>query len=339
MADAEKSPKLSCGAVVLTGILAVGVIAALQWREQKPTWEATAAAAIAAVAVFLTMRCVQGFFWGLAAALCLTFHPCWKDPTESIHEWETPAGALVLAAAAGGAIAWRLTFHPRFAWRAWPLLLGMLTVGTSLAWKADQHLGLLALTLVVTALGTAAVFAGRQRLRGTEAAPSRLNVAAAVVGGIALAPASLLAYRFFDRSLSFADGWWPLVRDSFPDDLTWSTRAFEMTQLERWCRPLPWVVLPLLGLATILTLRRGWKQWTGATVPMAWFLTLCAVVMSAALLFMPQPAGPGLSIVLTALAVLLAVFAVADLLQCTFDRLVLRPPEERDAAKAVATSV
>ncbi len=151
MAEME-SPRLTCGSMVLAGVLALTVVIALQRQTESVTWTATAAAAIAVVSIFLVARGVHHFGWGVVAAALLTFHPAWKAQGNAPAE-EVLGGALVLAVVAGAGIGWRLVFHPRFAWRSWPVLAGAMALGIGLAWAANPHLGFLAAAVTALALG------------------------------------------------------------------------------------------------------------------------------------------------------------------------------------------
>jgi hypothetical protein len=331
MSETTKLPKLGCGTVALVGVLALLVVVALQRHPEPPSWASTGAAAIAVVAVFLVARAVQNIFWGLMAAVLLTFHPCWQEHTDS-HAIEVLSGAMVLAVMAGACVGWQLAFQPRFGVRAWPLLLAALSLGIGLAWKGDAYLGLLAAGISSAGLLLASFLASRMREHNPESAPSALNLVAAALLGV-LAPAGgLVVYRFFDRSLNSAQGWWPLVRDSFPASLQPSTAAFSSSALESWCWPHPWLTLPLLGWAVFALGRSGWQHWRKRETPTGWFVGTIAGVLFVGLFLAPASTGQGLPLILTSVTVLLLTALVADLLNGAFDRLVLHPPEAGESA-------
>lgn len=331
MSETTKLPRLGCGTAALVGVLALLVVVALQRHPEPPSWASTGAAAIAVVAVFLVARAVQNVFWGLMAALLLTFHPCWQEHTDS-HAIEVLSGAMVLAVMAGACVGWQLAFQPRFGVRAWPLLLAALSLGIGLAWKGDPYLGMLAAGISCVGLLLASFLASRMREKNSESAPSALNLATGAVLGV-LAPAGgLIVYRFFDRTLNTAQGWWPMVRDSFPTSLQPSTAAFSSTALESWCWPHPWMTLPLLGWAVLTLSRSGWQHWRKREAPTGWFVGAMASVLFVGLFLAPASTGQGLPLILTSVTVLLLTALVAELLHSAFDRLVLHPPETEESA-------
>lgn len=328
MSETVKLPRLGCGTMALVGVLALLVVVALQRQPEPPSWASTGAAAIAVVAVFLIERAVQNIFWGLVAAVLLTFHPCWREHTDS-HAVEVLAGAMVLAVMAATSVGWQLAFQPRFGLRAWPLLLGALSLGIGLAWKGEPFLGLLAAGISASGLLLASFLASRMRENDPATAPSALNLAAAALLGI-LAPAGgLVVYRFFDRTLSTAQGWWPLVRDSFPTSLQPSTNAFSSQSLDSWCWPHPWVTLPLVSWAIFALVRAGWQRWRKHEAPTGWLVGAVAGVLFVGLFLAPASAGQGLPLMLTSMTVLLLTALLAELLHGALDRLVLHPPEAR----------
>ncbi len=101
-----------------------------------------------------------------------------------------------------------------------------------------------------------------------------------------------------------------------------------VTELEKW------------GWAAILTLammvvglwrsgRRGWKCWRRGQAPLAWVLTLFAVMDLAGIAWHPPRTASAALLPLAPVAVLLNVFGLADLAQGLGERLVLAPPQER----------
>lgn len=326
MNEANKLPGFGCGTVALTGVLAVLVVVALQRHPAPPTWSATGAAAIAVVAVFLVARAAQGLFWGLAAAAWLTLHPCWQEHTDS-QSIEVLSGSLVLAVIAAACIGWQLAFQPRFGLRAWPLLFGALALGIGLAWKGNPYFGLLAAGVSSVGLLLASFLASRLRENQSASAPSALNLATAALVGVLSPLAGLLVFRFFDRSLSTAQGLWPLVRDAFPANLQLSSHAFEGAALDSWCWPHPWLTLPLLGWAVFTQAHSGWRHWRQHETPTGWFIGAAASVLLLGLVIAPASAGQGLPLILTGMTVLLLTTLLAELLYGTFDRMVLHPPD------------
>jgi hypothetical protein len=328
MAQASKSPKLTCGAIALIGALALTVVVALQRQAQPLSWASTGAAAIAVAGLFVVARGLWHFLWGLTAAAALTLHPYWQQLPDDTED-QVFIGAVLLALVACISVAWHLAFHPRFAWKVWPLVLVVLGVCTGVAWKANPHLGLLAMVLSAAGLLAAAFLAARLRRHDPPLLPSRLNLATAgllIFAGPAL---GLVVYRFLDRPFSSTENLWQLVRDSFPDGLSISTAAIAGPYPETWCWPHLWAVVPLGALSLALTGARGWKQWRQRELPAAWFLVFLTLVVLAALFVMPADTGLALPLLLTALVVLLGVSLVGELLRRTWDRLVLLPPDAR----------
>src|SRR5262245_2573828 len=183
MGEAEKSPRLTCGSMALAGVLALIVVIALYRQPRPPTWPSIGAAAIGVVSVFLIGRGMLTFVGGLAAAALLTFHPVWfvlgekNELGDAIHpQQKVLAAACVLACVAGTRVGWHLTFHPVFAWRLWPIVIGALAVLSGLAWVGDKYLGLLALALSISELFAGVFLAYRLRRRQAKVLPSRLNV-------------------------------------------------------------------------------------------------------------------------------------------------------------------
>jgi hypothetical protein len=327
MSESENSPRLTCGSIVLAALLAILVVVALYRQPEPPTWAATAAAAIAVVAVFIIERGVQNFLGGLAAAALLTGHPSWTAYPDRGGEILL-AGSVILAAIAATRIGWHIAFHPRFAWRCWPLVFGAQSLFTGLAWTADPHLGIVSALLCCSGMATGALIGWRHRLRQPKLLPSRLNLLIAASLAVLVPPGGLLVYRFIDRSLRTVADWWDLIRGAFPETLVSANLAFQPPIADVWTWPHMGVVLPLLAVAFLLTVRRGWLEWTQRTIPVAWFLTQLTLVIASGLWLLPQETAPATALILTALTVLLLVFLVAYLLRATFDRLVLRPPDE-----------
>lgn len=328
MAETE-SPRLTCGSVVLAGVLALTVVIALQRQTESVTWTATAAAAIAVVSIFLVARGVHHFGWGVVAAALLTFHPAWKAQGNAPAE-EVLGGAMVLAVVACTGIGWRLALHPRFAWRSWPILAGALAIGIGLAWKADPQLGFLAATVPVLGLLTATFLAFKFREENLALVPSRLNLLASITLLVLVPLGGLAVYRFVDHTLFGMKHWWELLADTkaVPPCLTMA--AFDSANLASWCWPHPVLVLPFALFALFMNLRRGWRQRRKDEAPTAWVLSFSVLVLLAGLLVLPTP-GAAMQVILIGLVALLATSMMADVLRHVVERLVLRPPDEREA--------
>jgi hypothetical protein len=332
MAEME-SPRLTCGSIVLAGVLALTVVVALQRQTQSVTWTATAAAAIAVVSIFLVARGVHHFGWGVVAAALLTFHPAWKAQSDAPAE-EVLGGAMVLAVVAGAGIGWRLAVHPRFAWRSWPVLAGAMALAIGLAWKADPHLGFLAAAVTALSLGEAALLASQLRQRNPLIVPSRLNFVTGAALAVLTPLAGLVVYRFVNRTLFGMEHWWELLKEANPSSLRVSLAAFDSANLRNWCWPHPVLVLPFALFALLMNARRGWRQWSKGEAPTAWFLSFFVLVMLGGLLLLPTQ-GAAMQVILTAVVALLATSMTADVLRHVVERLMLRPPDEREAEGAV----
>jgi hypothetical protein len=330
MPDPDKTPKLTCGSIALAGLLAVIAVVALQRQTQPPTWASTGAAAIAVVSAFLITRGVQNIFWALVAAAFVTLHPAWSREAEKNPE-ELLAGAVVLAGLAGVRIGWHVAFHPRFAWRAWLPLLLFLPLCAGLAWKADKHLGVLAAVLFATGMVTATLLAAALQERKPEVMPSRLNVLTALVGAVLIPTGGLLVYRFLDRSLNIENGGWSWLRDSLPESV-----GLNRASLDGWTWPDIAVVLTVVAVSLGFALYRGWRQWSAAQPPTAWFLPYFVLVMLVGFFVRPESPSEAMPVLLTAMVVLLFVFFIAEMLQLSFRRMVLLPPDERLEAEQVA---
>jgi len=339
MAETEKSPKLTCGSLLLLGVLAALVLVAVRQQvtgREQDSWPLTAAVVLAVLSVFQIERGVRNFFWGLIAAAFLTFHPSWRQPA-NLAGAAVFAESLVLATLASVSVAWYLTFHPRFAWRFWPVIAAVLAGCIGLAWPGelgpkDPRPGLLAMILTVSGLLIAVLLARQLRRRSPAESPSRLNVWTAGLL-VVLAPAGgLLVNRFLDSRADTSGNLLIPLREAVRQLPAGSTSAFTRSQLDAWCWPHPWLVLPLLGFALWRTVRRGWKQWTKSEPPYAWLLTWASLVFVGAMFFRTvEDTSPLL--VMIALAVLLLVFLVGDLLRGTLEGLTLPPPEEREPAR------
>src|SRR5207244_127663 len=92
---------------------------------------------------------------------------------------------IVLAGVTAG---WDLAALPCFAWRAWLLTALAVTVGGGLAWPAAPQAGLVAALLTAVGLPLGMLWAA---LRHRER-PSRWNLTAAVLLGLAGPPVALL---------------------------------------------------------------------------------------------------------------------------------------------------
>jgi hypothetical protein len=198
------------------------------------------------------------------------------------------------------------------------------------------HLGVLGLAVAVASVWGAAFLGSKLRKCQPATLPARLNLLTAGMLVLVTPLASLVVYRFLDRSLYHVEGVTDLVNTA-PPVLSFSLAAFESANLAGWCWPHPILVLPFALFALFMNARRGWRQWSSAEAPTAWYLTLLTVVMVTGLLLLPTQ-GAAMQVILTALVVLLTTSMIADVLRHVVERLVLRPPDEREATNRGKTA-
>jgi hypothetical protein len=354
------------------GALAGLVVFALRgylYADALPNWWNTTAAAVAVVAAFVAQRRVQNIFAGLAAAALLTLHPTWRQQSlgnglQLLSETLLPAVGAVVA------VGWRLTFHPRFAWRMWPVVgvclagcIGLLLSGNVLANAVGlEHpdsgrQGAYALILGPTGLLAGALLALGLRSRSAETKPSMFNpptamivAVAAAVGGVIFGhfltrvvmtaqtevhPEVIIATRQVPKLMLVPAGHpWQFAVDRLQGPWTFSTDVFTGTQVDAWAWPSFYLTLPLLAYAFWRTVRRGAIQWGRKDPPYAWLLSLATLAVPAMLAARPGSPEEQTPLLLLSLVVALGVFLPIDLLQGTIDRMVLRPPQEEKVAEA-----
>ena len=112
----------------------------------------------------------------------------------------------------------------------------------------------------------------------------------------------------------------------------YQVHGFSRAELERWAWPEVWMVLALMAWGLWCSFRRGWKQWARCKAPLPWVLMLFALVVVAGLCMQPGSTDEIALLSLASLAVLLSVFGIADVARSCMERLVLAPPQERDAS-------
>lgn len=334
MAGPVKGPFLPWGSL-LTMIGLAGFVTLrhnpLAMEESALSLSKLWAAVVTTAAVFLVERHLQNYFWAVLAAVLLTLHPLFGQQLEQTSGRAAGAEALVLVTFACTLFAWQLTFLPRFAWWAWFGTGLTLCLGIGMAWASAAEAGLKTALLTAGGLWLAAGLATQSR-PGAEA-PSRWNRGAAIlfgilspVGGLAVAS---LALRLLQRTASEranGNAWWSVA---VPESWEPSWHFLTGDPLTRWCWPSVWIVLPVLSWSFWRTLRRGWKQRQHRQVPLAWLLSLYAVLTLAWTCLFP-PDDPAASVLsLNVLTVLLLAFWMGDLIRGFFERLVLQPPEER----------
>lgn len=325
-------------------LLTLGAITLLLLTILRPGSESTAAAAWRvswALAAFFVLRWQQGYVWGLLAALLPPLHPLYVQWTTQLPQ-AVRAEALALLMLAGVTLAGRLTFRATFAWKWWLPTAALLTVGGALAWLAWPSTGLAAGLLTLLALPGTAFLAWRQVPRRAALG----NVAAALGLGLAAPVAALFLAPVLAPLTSAAPLHWSPAADANqeaagaqqllaqavqPDGSGSDLRCFRSEELDQWARPIWWLVLPLMAWGLWCAFSRGWKEWRRREPPLAWGLLLFALVTLALGVLHPQRTALLLFLPLASLAVLLAVFGVADLLRGITDGLTLLPPGERES--------
>ena len=92
-----------------------------------------------------------------------------------------------------------------------------------------------------------------------------------------------------------------------------------------WIGFTPWLAVSLVGIGLWRTGARGWREWRQSRAPIAWPLGVAGISLLAAL--GARPIGSG-SLALAAIAALLTVFGIADLIQALVERIELKPPAD-----------
>ncbi|HYT89770.1 MAG TPA: hypothetical protein VEL76_13765 [Gemmataceae bacterium] len=312
--------------IVLLSLLLGMVFRAAPWRVVLATVGM-------AVGTFLALRRLQNYLWGVVGALVLALHPLnweWSAPFEQSMRAE----ALELIVLAAVVTAWELAARPAFAGVAWLLVALALCLGGGLAWPALPQAGLVTALLTVVGLPLGGLLAA---LRHRER-PAWGNVTAAVVLGIA---APILGLLLAAASVRVLD--WPVSggvgADSGAFDFLSAAvgtgaagleiGSFAANELHRWAWPAVWVVLPFLLVGLWLTVRRGSKLLSARRPPLPWVLTLYALVELVGAALHPSAALTPILLRFASVALLLAIFGIAEIVRAVLRPLVLPPPEER----------
>jgi hypothetical protein len=341
MTEPETRQRLPWGSVLTSAALAGIVVAVYRGASTGVSslpWASTWAAALAGVAVFLAMRWWQNYAWGIIAGLFVVLHPLYLEKARTLPG-AVVAEALHLGVLAGVVAAWQAVFWPRFAWRSWLAGAVMLCAALALAWPLQPRMGFLATCLVCFGLLGSAILATRWNQRRANPAPSWLNIGAAALlglvvpaGGVLLAPLAVRHFRWQQIPVQPAIGdpldYWEEVVSTPVEDF--QVDAFRPAQLNQWAWPRGWVVLPLMAWGLWCSFRRGWKQSARRKPPVAWVLTLFALIELAGACLRPGSEAEVPLLSLAALAALLSVFGIADVLRGFMEKLVLAPPQERD---------
>jgi hypothetical protein len=331
---------LAALAALVTIVLSLG-----PGSERGASWPAIVSVVLAGWAMFLSERWLQNYLWGLLAALVFTLHPYvlgWANVGEVLL-WGEALGLVVLAA---NIASWRTLFQKQFVPLAWAAIALILVLGIGLAWSVEHRIPRdrlpdLRMGLVTASITMGALFLGSMLacMKHKQSSLCWGNISvAALLGilcpllGLVLAVDRFPVFDSLSRRGSEPVTWnacLGLLEATFlPKTDNGGDLGLIVTEMERWG------VAAILTLAMMVvgfwrSLRRGWKCWRGGKPPLAWVLTLFALVDLAGIILHP-PHAAGIALLSFApVAVLLNVFGVADLVQGLGERLVLAPPHER----------
>ena len=293
--------------------------------------------------LFLSEWLIQG--WLLAAGVSLLFLLSPKPLPANGFEALYLRGELFFVALFGMVLlVWAELGKPRRSVPFWSAL----TVGVCLCWaviwaaarqtsdwsaefpsptsetalQRVRHAGLV-LTVGGGLLG--AWLAYRRRRIGRESADGRTIGWAAALAVLAPAVGFGLARLFVPVAPEqlLAGAKWGSV---FGDLGRWFGHAGWVESLEGWCWAPPGVIVPLSAAGLVLAALRGRRQWSAGLMPLAWLLTLFAVLVVVAVLPLTTSAAGSAPLTLVMLAALLPVFAVADCFYRVGERLALQAP-------------
>jgi hypothetical protein len=322
---------------VLTGAALAGIIVAVYRITGTANPQAVWAAAGVGVAMFLVVRWLQNYLWGVLAGLAVALHPLYQETVNQFHVGLL-AGAGIWGLLACMVLALWLAFQPRLAWRCWAALAVVFPVGIAVTWALQPRAGLVAAALTHFGLIGAAFLAAAMHARGQGVGCSWWNVTAAAligllapVGGVLLAPEALRLPNWPQpQPIQAGSDWQEMLEAALGSNLDdYRFHGFTADDVRRWGWPKEWVVLPLMVWGFWRTIRRGWREWARRRPPLAWALTLFAIIDLLGVSFHPWADTGVLS--LASLAVALVVFGIADVVRGFMERLVLAPPQERDA--------
>jgi hypothetical protein len=330
----EPEPRRFPWGLVLTTLLLAGIALAsmkvLPGPRRSASIDVLLTGVAFVVAVFLTMRWLQNYFWGMVAALLLVVHPFDEPGTLSLsHAMRGEAAELLTLTI--GVIACGLMYHSRWAWRGWLVLAVLSCVVSGMAWQSTAISGAVSGLLLLIALPPMTVHAWRVRHRPASERLCPGNVFASLALGL-LAPVAGLFLGCLPEPMEQgrAEMASPVnLLEQIAPSADWKPLVpFEAQYLERWCWPTPWAVVPLVVGGIWCTVRRGKHDLARRRAPTAWVLTLFALLTLVAAGLRHD--GEALAVLsLAALAVLLAVFGVGEVFRSFWDQLRLAPPHER----------
>jgi hypothetical protein len=354
MDNAPPQRRLPWGTIFTLVLLACTLAAVLRLAPDlvlPAPWPAVAGACLAAAAAFLIGRWLLNYFWGVVLAMLLTLHPLFHQEARG-YARPVAAEALALTVLALLTASWCVTFAPRFRWRVWLLILPGLVLAAGLAWLVEPRAGLTASVAGGVGLVLAAVMAlTRRRRPGAGGPPSAWNAAVALLGGLIVPTAGLLAAPALaalpsllgvgQSDVSQLVAGQSAERDTL--DLlgaavgegaaAFRLPGFTAEDLAVWCWPVPWVVLPLAILGLWRGVRRGRLLWRARRPPLGWLVPLYAVVDLLGMALNPASVEAASLLPLAPLSVLLGVFCLGDITRGVAERMMLRPPHEEEAGK------
>jgi hypothetical protein len=333
MTQPDANVRVSCLSLAILVLVAGLMAAALALGFLGPragSWTTIAAVTLAGVAVFMIERGLHNLFWGVVAAAALAAHPLVRQTGREPEDLLAQAAAL--AGLAAVAVGWRLAFQRVFAWRLWPLTAAALAASVGLTWSADPALGLVVGFLGGLSLLPAPVLARRRRLRvDLPSPPSRLNVMTAL--GVSLLAPVAGVYLSQWLALAGEPRPWHSLGEAWQAYLDRPVKGWD--QLNDWCWPTAWLIMPLLAWAWWRSCKRGWRAWRTGQTPAAWLLTV--LMPAAAIALVPRAELAPLT--LMGISVVMLVFWLADVWKGTLEQLILLPPEtERPPVRATAVS-
>jgi hypothetical protein len=296
--------------------------------DSDANWTNMAAALAVALSAVTAMYWLTNWLWSIAAGLLLMAHPLfwlWAKQGD-VPLWSEALSVLSLA---GTVVGWRLAVAATVPWLGWIVTAVLLIAAQAVAWPVQPRVGLLAALVVVVGFGLAAAVGTRLRSRQKSISLANMVVAALLAvlipgAGLFLARVSIeIEHLPRHRLLADKNEIEEFVSAAFQHNPYF---GFASADLDRWAWPLSWVVVPVMLYGWWRSLRRGFKSWAAAQPPLAWTLSLYALIEAVTLVVNSANAQEMHFLPLATLAVLLSVYAVADLFLGLSERLVLTPP-------------
>jgi hypothetical protein len=340
MGEPEARRRVPWGLVLAVAVLA-GVLYLTLGRQADGS--AVLAAVAAAAAAFLAGRWLLNYAWGVVLALAITLHPVFRETSANTGAVAVLPEALQLVSLALVLGGWRLAFLSEFAWPGWLAVGGGLCTDLALAWLTEPCVGLAASLFALVCLAALPfLVAARRRRIGAVRGPSAWNGLAAAAAAL-LAPTAALLLAPPLGAVMAAQG---VTLPAGPDHPGHNPAAaeeflhaalsgaepglpgFSTAELNEWCWPTPWLVLPLAAWGLWRGVRRGGLNWRQGRAPLAWVVPAYALAALAAVALQPASVRTASYLPLATLATFLAVFCAADLLRAGIERMRLAPPHE-----------